>query len=66
MKPSHLILILTLLLPLTGAGQLAPKPNVGLRLIDPKGELPEVLDSTQFSQLVAAVDRGLVALKKEQ
>jgi hypothetical protein len=66
MKPSHLILILTLLLPLSGAGQPAPKPNVGLRLIDPKGELPDVLDSKQFSELVAAVDRGLVALKKEQ
>ena len=66
MKRSNLILILTLLLALPGAGQLAQKPNIGLPLIDPTGELPEVLNSQQFSQLVAAVDRGLVALKKEQ
>ena len=66
MKPSHLILILTLLLPLSGAGQPAPTPNVDLRLIDPTGELPEVLDSQQFSQLLAAVDRGLAALQQQQ
>ena len=66
MKRSNLFLILTLSLALPGVGQTAQKPNVGLRLIDPTGELPEVFSSQQFSQLVAAVDRGLAALKQQQ
>ena len=66
MKRSHLILTLTLLLPLPGAAQPAQKPSGRLPLINPTGELPEVLNSQQFNQLVTAVDRGLVALKDQQ
>lgn len=66
MKRFNLILILALVMPLSGTGQPAQIPSERLRLIDPTGELPEVFNNEQFNQLVAAADRGLVALKDQQ
>ena len=65
-KASVLLPFLTLLPPLTSVAQQLPQPKPGIPLIDPANELPEVLNDQQLKQLVTAVDRGLVSLKKLQ
>lgn len=63
MKLPRLCLFLTLLLPLSGV---VHAQDGRLPLIDPANELPRVLSGAQITQLVAAVDRGLVSLAKLQ